>query len=77
MHNNINASCTEKRRSAEKVLTGLKKLSGVDARPEPVNKPELLPKKESVTVIDVAGFLTEGEVCLSLSLTTFGAAGPC
>ena len=28
-----------------------------------MNKPELLPKDGPTTVIDVAGFLTSGEVC--------------
>lgn len=35
--------------------------SGVSARLEPVNRPDLLPA-EKTTVIDVAGFLTKREV---------------
>lgn len=40
-------------------------LSGASARLEGVNRPDLLPK-EDTPLIDVAGFLTPGEVCLSL-----------
>jgi hypothetical protein len=38
------------------------------ARPEPVNRPDLLPRGEKTTVIDVAGFLTAGEVRQSLPM---------
>lgn len=37
-------------------------LAGASARLEGVSKPELLPK-QFTPVIDVAGFLTDGEVC--------------
>lgn len=36
--------------------------AGVHARPEGVNRPDLLPQGEFTTVIDVAGFLTGFEV---------------
>lgn len=42
-------------------------LPGAQARPEGVNRPELLPA-EMTSVIDVAGFLTPSEVGESLSL---------
>ena len=46
--------------AAESQLSMLTRVGAV-ARLEGVNKPELLPREFS-TVIDVAGFLTEGEV---------------
>ncbi|KAL3131329.1 hypothetical protein ABBQ38_000617 [Trebouxia sp. C0009 RCD-2024] len=46
--------------TAAVVLSGLCLVGSAVARLEGVNKPELLPKEFS-TVIDVAGFLTEGE----------------
>lgn len=36
---------------------------GAEAKLDPVNRPELLPEGQT-TVIDVAGFLTPGEVSL-------------
>lgn len=47
--------------AAAAVLSTSILVSGVCARPEGVSKPELLPKGEFSTVIDVAGFLTDGE----------------
>ncbi len=61
--------CTRRRRRRKNALLGFGE-AGVDMamakRLEGVNKPELLPK-EYTTVIDVAGFLSEGQVCLSVT----------
>jgi hypothetical protein len=39
----------------------------VSARPEGVNRPDLLPKGSLTPVIDVAGFLTPSEVSVSVT----------
>jgi hypothetical protein len=59
----------KKKKKKKNALLGFGE-AGVDMamakRLEGVNKPELLPK-EYTTVIDVAGFLSEGQVCLSVT----------
>ncbi|PSC76021.1 thylakoid lumenal kDa chloroplastic [Micractinium conductrix] len=47
--------------AAAVALSALLAVGGASARLEGVNKPELLPKGEFTPVIDVAGFLTDGE----------------
>lgn len=48
--------------AAAAALSVLLSVGGASARLEGVNKPELLPTGEFTPVIDVAGFLTDGEV---------------
>lgn len=63
------AKLLQKKKKKKNALLGFGE-AGVDMamakRLEGVNKPELLPK-EYTTVIDVAGFLSEGQVCLSVT----------
>lgn len=59
--------------AAAAALSVLLSVGGASARLEGVNKPELLPTGAFTPVIDVAGFLTDGEVCLGLPSAMFDA----